>query len=159
MWPVFTKLRRGHVSAWRYAHSSCFGLEVTSPVTSFHWSPSISTILFVSRYVTRTRIGNNRILFATSGSNAGIPLCVININSLILTFKSDYWSRHWFWVFTTHALNASLKLSNFLRKSLKKRVVSAFPMGFWWSLDGASTCKVGVVYVGYYVTLTIWPVT
>ena len=31
-------------------------------------------------------------------------------------------------------LNASPKLSNFLRKSSKKRAVNAFPMGFWWSL-------------------------
>ena len=34
-------------------------------------------------------------------------------------------------------LNASPKLTNFLSKSLKKRVVNAFPMGFWWSLESA----------------------
>ena len=34
-------------------------------------------------------------------------------------------------------LNASPKLANFLRKSLKKIVVDAFPMGFWWSLEPA----------------------
>ena len=49
-----------------------------------------------------------------------------------------------FWVFSKHTLKASPKLStDFLRKSLKKRVVSAFPMGFWWSLDPACA-KVGV---------------
>ena len=42
-----------------------------------------------------------------------------------------------FWVCTTYMLNASPKLSKFVLKSLKKRVVNASPMGFWWSLEQA----------------------
>ena len=44
-------------------------------------------------------------------------------------------------------LKASPKLSNFLRKFVKKRVVSAFPMGVWWSLEPARAKWAWIIYV------------
>ena len=63
-------------------------------------------------------------------------------------FNMNVWKWNWlficrnwpgkptrFWVFTTHTLHASPKFSNFLCKSLKKRVGDECPMGFWRSLE------------------------
>ena len=55
-------------------------------------------------------------------------------------------------------LKASFELSNFLHKSLKKRVVNAFPMSLFM-IFGASPCKVCVVYVRITSHSTNWIVT
>ena len=83
-----------------------------------------------------SRIKSHRVYpvrFATSGSKAGIPLCVIqpkfidfNVEKRLLRQNLNLLIT--FGVFTTHTLKASPEI--ILRKSLKKMVFNAFPMGF-----------------------------